>query len=330
MIRLAAFYVSEREKPYFAQVEEKYGIELVIEESGPLTVEAAKALPSGIDGVLVMPSMQTTREVIEVLHEKGVKSLATRSAGVDAIDVAAAEEYGLVVTNVAAYSPQAIAEFALMLILTSLRQIRPLHLEMTQGNFSGGAYIAHQLDSRTVGIIGYGYIGQCVAKLLAAFGPKLVVYTVEDIAPEYILPNMEIEKDFHKFLEKVNVITIHCPYVPATHHLIDATAIEHMNPETVLVNTARGPIVDAAAVLTALNTGKMKYYAADVYEFERGIFHRSFENIADIQDETFKQMLAHPQISLTPHIAFNTYTSVQNMVFFSIENSKQALGNKNK
>src|SRR5699024_2956286 len=147
-----------------------------------LTLEAAKALPEGIDGVLVLPQEKTTKEIIDVLHQKGIYSLATRSAGLDAIDVAAATALGITVTNVAAYSPQAIAEFAVMLILTSLRKIHALNRNMQTGNFSGIPFIAHQLDSRTVGIVGYGHIGQCVAKLLAPFGPKLVVYTVEDIA----------------------------------------------------------------------------------------------------------------------------------------------------
>jgi|GEM_PF-5422584 len=320
-MKLAAFSVSELEKPYFDKAKEKYNIEFIIQTNENLTLEVAQNLPEGIDGVLVLPQEKTTRAIIEVLKAKGIYSLATRSAGVDAIDVVAAEELGIHVTNVAAYSPQAIAEFAVMLILNSLRHISQVNTKMQAGNFLGSPFIAHQLDSRVVGIIGYGHIGQCVARLLQPFNPQLVVYTNEEVAEELQLPNMKIEKEFNRFIETVNVITIHCPFTPETYHLINENTLQKMSPEMIIVNTARGPIVDAKAVLKALANNQINFYATDVYEHEDTIFRHKFSSIADIKDPIFQQMLADEKISITPHIAFNTYTSVQNMVYFSIENS---------
>lgn len=325
MLKLAAFSVSELEKPYFEIARKKYGVEFVIETSNDLTLAEAEKIPVGVDGVLVLPKEPTTKAILAVLKEKKISSLATRSAGLDAIDIVTAKELGITVTNVAAYSPQAIAEFAVMLILTSLRRIREINLNMEKGDFIGIPLITHQMDSRTIGIIGYGHIGQCVARLLQPFGAKLVVYTLEEIAPELLLPNMEIERNLTAFFQKTNVITIHCPYTPETYHLINEAAIKQMSQEMIIINTARGPIVDAKSVLQALDEDNLTFYATDVYEHEHEVFHKHFADINDIADDVFKAMLASPKVSITPHIAFNTYTSVQNMVYFSIENTIEVL-----
>ena len=325
MVKVAAYFVTDAERPYFEKVKKELPLEFTVFTSDNLTMENVHDIPDGTEAVSIMPAAQTTREILEILKAKGIKTVGTRSAGLDSIDLVAAKELGIKITNVPAYSPQAIAEFTVMLILMGLRDPKLMLKKELNGDFSDLPRISHQLDTRIVGILGYGYIGQAVAKLLQPFGCKIIVYVEPQFRnPETLLSGMEYSETITDFFKQSNVITLHCPSTPDTYHLVNAERIALMT-DGIIINTARGPIVDAKAVLDALDSDELNYYATDVYEYEQGIFHRTFETLDEIQDELFKRLLRHPKTFVTPHVAFNTFTSVKNMVNFGMENAIKAI-----
>lgn len=326
MLKIAAFSVKEIEQQYFNEAAEQYEVEFVIKDHGILTIEKARELPANvIDAVLVLPHVRTTEDILTILAEKGIKIIGTRSAGVDAIDVDAAKRLGLKVVNVPSYSPQAIAEVAIFFMIGALRRMKEIIEKTYAGDLKQGKLIGTQLNERTVGIIGYGHIGQVVAKLLQPFGPKIIIYTHKKTKPELLSENMEYETDIKAFFRRVDVITLHCPLTPETEYLINEEHLQLMPKGSIIVNTARGKIVKTEAVLHELDSGQIAFYATDVYEYEDKVFYHQFETLNEIEDELFKKLIQHPHTIVTPHIAFNTHTSIENMVKYCVRNTIEAL-----
>lgn len=328
MLKFAAFSVSKLEEPHFEQLAEAYQIEFVVKTATPLTLEEAQQLPNNLAAVLILPQVKTTKAILKVLAEKQIKIVATRSAGTDAIDLEAAAELGIMVTNVPSYSPQAIAEFALLQMLNALRHSKLIQHQIEQYDFRGKGSVAQQLDTQIVGIVGYGHIGQKLAQLLEPFGCQLLVYTPKPIDANRLLKNMKWTNDFNLFLQTSDIVSIHCPATEQTHHLFNPDTLAEMKKTAIVINTARGTIVDADAILTALDEGQLGFYAADVYEVEQGIFQTKFATLAEIPDTTFQRLVTHPQVTITPHIAFNTFTSIENMVKIAITNVLELLATR--
>lgn len=324
-MKIAVFSISENEQPYFAEIARSEELQLVVAEKIPLTLESTKLIPSGTDIVSITPVGYTTKAILEKLQIKQVRVLATRSSGIDAIDLEAAQELGIKIVNVESYSPQAIAEFTLMQILGSLRRMKEMTQSMGTGNFAGGQFIAPQLNTRVVGIMGYGHIGKCVAKLLGAFKASIVVYSpsVKQFTsePSYIT----FTSDLADFLRQIDILTLHCPLNEQTHHIVNQAYLELLRPGAIIVNMARGGLVDTEVLLEKLDSEHIAFYATDVYEFEQTIFQRRFASVDMIEDELFKRLYFHRHVSITPHIAFNTYTSIENIVKYSVNNAIAAL-----
>ncbi len=326
MLKIAAFSVKEIEQQYFNEAAEQYEVDFVIKDNEILTLEKAKALPSkGLDAVLVLPHRRTTADILTVLAEKGIKIIGTRSAGVDAIDVDAATRLGLKVVNVPSYSPQAIAEVAIFFMIGALRRMKEIVEKTYTGDLKQGKVVGTQLNERTVGIIGYGHIGQVVAKLLQPFGPKIIIYTHKTTTPKLLGKNIEYETDIKAFFRRVDIITLHCPLTPETEYLINEEHLQLMPKGSIIINTARGKIVETEAMLNELDNGHIAFYATDVYEHEGRVFHHQFQTLNEIEDELFKRLIQHPHTIVTPHIAFNTHTSIENMVKYCVRDTIEAL-----
>jgi D-lactate dehydrogenase len=274
------------------------------------------------DAVCAFVNDDLSAPVLQVLHERGVRTVAMRCAGFNNVDLEAAEALGMTVARVPAYSPYAVAEHTVALILALDRHIPRAANRVREGNFSLDGLLGFDLRSRRVGIIGTGKIGMIVARILRGFGCSLRAYDpfpadeVRDLGVRYV--------DLDTLLDECDIVTLHCPLTPETYHLLDADAFAKMRRGAMLVNTSRGGLVDAPALVDALKSGQVGSVALDVYEEEADLF---FEDLSDtiISDDVFARLLTFPNVLITAHQAFFTAEALQAIAATTIDNLSAAL-----
>lgn len=255
--------------------------------------------------------------VIADFAKSGVKLIALRSAGFNNVDLAAAKAAGIAVARVPAYSPEAISEHTVALILSLDRNIPRAYARVRDGNFSLDGLMGFNLHGRTIGIVGTGRIGTGVARIMTSFGCKVLAC---DPMPNETCRRLGVTYvSLQDLLAASDIVTLHCPLTPQTHHLIDAAAIAQMRPGVMLVNTSRGATVDTVAVIAALKSGAIGHLALDVYEEEGDLF---FENLSDvlIQDDVFSRLLTFPNVLITGHQAFFTTEAMTAIAQTTIDN----------
>lgn len=275
------------------------------------------ALAEGSEAVCVFVNDDVGREVIERLCAIGIHTIALRSAGFNHVDIRAAEECGMTVVRVPSYSPHAVAEHTVGLILTLNRRIHRAHNRVRDGDFRLVGLMGVDLVAKTAGIVGTGKIGQITAGILQGFGMEVIAY---DPYPSDEVSAMGITYvDLSELLERSDVVSLHCPLTPDTYHLIDAAAIDRMLRAPMVVNTSRGALIDTAAAIEGLKSGAIGALALDVYEEEGDLF---FEDLSDtlIQDDVFARLQTFPNVLVTGHQAFFTREAVQEIAAVTIEN----------
>lgn len=281
-------------------------IDAVPDELGLENVASAQ----GFDAVVISGRSAMTAEVLDRLAELGVKYLATRTVGVDHIDVAHAHELGLRVCNTG-YPPEGVAEFAVMLMLIVLRRYKPTLWRQQVNDYSLGGLEGRELGRLTVGIVGTGRIGQQVARILGGFGSKVLGY---DPYPSDAARAAGIEYvPLEELYRRSDVVTLHVPLTEENRGMIDAEAINQMRDGVVLVNVSRGELIDVAAVTSAIEFEKIGALAMDVFADEVGIYHESRVNDI-IRNRDMAYLRQFPNVVLTPHMAFYTDTNVNSMV----------------
>jgi D-lactate dehydrogenase len=275
------------------------------------------ALAAGYDAVCAFVNDDLGAGVLLRLRDAGVKLIALRSAGFNHVDLDAARSLGLTVVRVPAYSPRAVAEHTVALILALDRKIHRAHARVREGNFSLDGLLGFDLGSRTVGIVGTGKIGVAVAVVLGGFGCRLLGFDVNE-SRDAIAAGIEYVPLKELWAES-DVITLHAPLTPETHHMVDASAIATMKPGVMLINTSRGALIDTAAVIEGLKSGKIGNLGLDVYEEEGDLF---FEDLSDkvIQDDVFSRLLTFPNVLITGHQAFFTVEAVRAIAETTIAN----------
>jgi D-lactate dehydrogenase len=267
-----------------------------------LSVETAP-LAAGAACVCIFVNDAADRETIGRLSTMGVKLIALRSAGFNHVDLVAAEAAGLTVARVPAYSPHAVAEHTVALILTLNRKIHRAYNRVREGNFSLDGLLGFDLRGKTVGIVGTGLIGEVVVRIMNGFGCRVLAH---DPKPNPRCMAMGLEYvDVDVLLAQSDIITLHCPLTPATHHLINDRALAHLKPGAMLINTSRGAVIDTQAVIRGLKDGVIGSLGLDVYEEEADLF---FEDLSDriIPDDVFARLLTFPNVLITGHQAFFT------------------------
>lgn len=260
-------------------------------------------LAAGCEAVCLFVNDDASAPVLERLAQVGVRYLALRSTGYNHVDLSAAWRLGLRVTRVPRYSPQAVAEHTLALILALDRKIHRAYARVREGNFSLEGLLGFDLHLRTVGVIGTGMIGEAVCRILAGLGCRVIATDVvtnpvcSDLGVTYV--------PLESLLARSDVVTLHCPLTPESHHMIDEAAIATMKPGMMLINTSRGGLIDTQAVIEGLKSGMIGYLGLDVYEEEADLF---FEDLSDqvIQDDVFSRLLTFPNVIVTGHQAFFT------------------------
>lgn len=281
-------------------------IDAVPDELGIENVASAQ----GFDAVVISGRSAMTAEVLDRLAELGVKYLATRTVGVDHIDVAHAHELGLRVCNTG-YPPEGVAEFAVMLMLIVLRRYKPTLWRQQVNDYSLGGLEGRELGRLTVGIVGTGRIGQQVARILGGFGSKVLGY---DPYPSDAARAAGIEYvPLEELYRRSDVVTLHVPLTEENRGMVDAEAINQMRDGVVLVNVSRGELIDVAAVTSAIEFEKIGALAMDVFADEVGIYHESRVNDI-IRNRDMAYLRQFPNVVLTPHMAFYTDTNVNSMV----------------
>lgn len=275
------------------------------------------ALARGFEAVCAFVNDDLGADVVEALAAGGVRMIALRSAGYNHVDLGAAAAAGIAVGRVPAYSPHAVAEHSVALILTLNRQLHRAFNRVREGNFALDGLLGFDLHGKTVGIVGTGQIGEIVARILAGFGCRLLAHDPAQspvclaLGVRYVpLPALFAESD---------VITLQCPLTRATHHLIDEAAIAAMKPGVMLINTSRGAVVDTAALIAGLKAGRVGSVGLDVYEEEADLF---FEDLSQtiIRDDVFARLLTFPNVLITGHQGFFTQEALAAIAETTIAN----------
>ncbi len=301
MTRVMIFSAEPYDVEFLSAANEAASYELNFQPAR-LDVSTAR-LADGYPSVCVFVHDDVGRDVLEVLAEQGTRHVALRSAGFNNVDLEGARELGITVSRVPAYSPHAVAEHTLALILSLSRRVHRAYARVRDGNFSLAGLLGFNIHEKTVGIIGTGAIGTVVAELLSGFGCRTIGH---DPLPNERCLELGVEYvSLEELLSASDVITIHCPLTPDTFHLIDRDALARVKRGVVLINTSRGRVLDTKAVIEALKRQEIGYLGLDVYEEEEGVFFRDLSEKV-IQDDVLSRLLTFPNVLITGHQAFFT------------------------
>ncbi|MGF1489328.1 MAG: 2-hydroxyacid dehydrogenase [Prochloraceae cyanobacterium] len=280
--------------------------------------EDTAILASEYPAICVFVNDTLDRPTIEKLAAGGTKLIALRCAGFNNVDLKAAKDNQITVVRVPAYSPYAVTEYTIALILTLNRKIHRAYNRVREGNFAIDGFVGFDLHGKTVGIIGTGKIGFLVASaLMKGFGCKILAY---DPYPNDDLAAMGAKYvDLDQLASNSDIITLHCPLTPETHYIINEKLISEMKKGVMLVNTGRGKLIDTKAVIEGLKSKKIGYIALDVYEQEENFFFEDLSNEI-IEDDILQRLITFPNAIVTSHQAFFTETALNNI-------SETTLGN---
>jgi D-lactate dehydrogenase len=282
-----------------------------------LTKETAAAA-AGASAVCVFVNDQLDKPCLEALAALGVKFVALRCTGFNHLDIAAAEELKLTVTRVPIYSPYAVAEHAVAMLLTLNRKIHRAYNRVRDMNFSLNGLVGFDLNGKTGGIVGTGKIGRIVAKILCGFGMKVAAFDpfpdpawAAGLGVEYM--------DARALAQISDVMSLHIPLTPTTNHLVRKETLDLMKPNAILINVSRGALIDTTALIAALKAGRLGGVALDVYEEEEGIF---FEDLSGrvMQDDDLARLLTFPNVLITSHQAFLTKEALSDIARTTVAN----------
>jgi D-lactate dehydrogenase len=289
-----------------------------------LTLETAP-FAAGCDAVCAFVNDDLGAAVLELLHEHAVRHIALRSAGYNHVDLRAAAALGMTVVTVPAYSPNAVAEHTIALVLAVNRHIPRAYERVRNRNFSLEGLVGFDLKDKTVGVVGAGKIGALVARLLWHFDCRVLV---ADPTVDHDLVALGIEYvALDDLWPQCDIISLNAPLLPSTYHLINAATIARCRPGFMLVNTGRGPLVHTPAVIDALKTGQIGSLALDVYEEEAPLF---FEDRSDdiLDDDVFARLLTFPNVVITAHQAFLTNEALAGIAEVTMANLDDLAGGR--
>ncbi|ABD06962.1 D-isomer specific 2-hydroxyacid dehydrogenase, NAD-binding [Rhodopseudomonas palustris HaA2] len=277
-------------------------------------------LSGNADAICAFVNDGLDRSILERLKDNGVRLVALRCAGFNNVDLLAARDLEITVARVPAYSPSAVAEHTVALILSLNRRIHRAHARVREGNFALDGLLGFDLRGRSIGIVGTGNIGLCLAGIMTGFGCRVLGFDPR--------PNPAFEAlggrlvGLEELLSESDIVSLHCPLTPDTRHMIDETSIAKMKPGVMLINTGRGALIDTRAVIQGLKNKKIGFLGLDVYEEESDLF---FENLSGqiIQDDDFARLLTFPNVLITGHQAFFTQEALMEIADTTIRNISQ-------
>lgn len=306
-------------KPYEIQIFEpafaKSGIELCFHQES-LNAETA-ALATNSDAVCCFVTDKADHACIQALSTQGIKLIALRSTGFDHVDLAAAKQSGITVVHVPAYSPAAVAEFAVGLLLSVIRKIHHAHHRIKNQNFSLQGQVGSNVRGKTVGVIGTGNIGQLFCEILLGFGCEVLAY---DPKPSHDLKSAGVRyTDLQLLFRESDVISLHCPLTTETKHIINRQSLSIMKPNAIIINTGRGALIDTTALIQALSHQQIGGCGLDVYENEHDFFFQDLTN-KTIHDPLWHDLQKFENVLITGHQAFLTHEALEGIVQTTLDN----------
>jgi D-lactate dehydrogenase len=321
-MNIAMFSSKKYEKDFFNQFNKTYNFDIEYFEV-KLNIQTA-SLAKGFEVVVCFVNDNICSETLSLLANNGVKLIALRCAGFNNVDLEAAKKLDIKIVRVPAYSPYAVAEFTVGLILSLNRKFNRAYMHVQEHNFSLQGLMGFDLHGKTVGIIGTGRIGEIFAKIMTGFGCQCIAYDVTenpaciDLGVNYVSLNT--------LYQQADIISLHCPLTTETKHLINSSAIEKMKSGVMLINTSRGLLIDTRSVIEGIKSKKIGFFGMDVYEEEENLF---FEDLSDqvINDDTFTRLQTFPNVFITGHQAFFTEEAMHNIVETTLENINSYINN---
>jgi len=316
-MKVALFSSKSYDSEYFSAANEAFGHQITFFEARLKSRTAD--LADGFEAICVFVNDVIDKETICKLKNHGVRIIALRSAGFNHVDLAAAEECGIRVVRVPAYSPQSIAEHALALILTLNRKTHKAYNRVRDGNFSLERLTGFNVGGRTVGVIGTGKIGAAFARIMKGLGCHVLGY---DKYQNSELAEAGVEyTGLEALLRRSDIISLHCPLTPETAYLINRQTLAMMKPGVMLINTSRGALINTNDIIEALKSGHVGYLGIDVYEQEEKLFYRDrSEEI--LQDDQIARLMTFPNVLITAHQAFFTREALTQIAVTTLQNLK--------
>ncbi len=315
-MRIAFFDTHEFEREHFDRENAAHAHELVYLPARLTTATATLAADAPC--VCAFVNDRVDADAIDVLAGGRTRLIALRSAGHNNVDLAAAHRRGLRVVRVPEYSPHAVAEHAIALVLTLDRKIHRAHARVREMNFSLEGLVGFDLHGKTVGIVGTGRIGRVAARIFAGFGCRVLAHDVTQ-DPELAADPRIRYAALEELYVSSDILSLHVPLTPATRHMIDAAAFAKMKRGVMLINTSRGALIDTRALVANLKSGHIGSAGLDVYEEEEGLFFRDLSDRV-LQDDVLARLLTFPNVLITAHQAFLTNEALTNIARTTLEN----------
>lgn len=310
-MKIAFFDAKPYDKPSFDKYTKDSGLEIKYYETK--LNEDTVALAKGCDGVCVFVNDTVSAPVIDRLYDGGCKLIALRCAGFNNVDFNHLGDR-MPVFNVPAYSPHSVAEHAMAMLLTSIRRIHKAYIRTRDFNFSLNGMTGFDLYGKTVGVVGTGKIGKCFIDICRGFGMKILAF---DKYPSDIEGVNYVDTD--TIFREADIISLHCPLTEDTYHMIDETAIGKMKKRAMIINTSRGALIDAAALLSAIKERRIGGACLDVYEDENDLFFEDYSNHI-VSDDILARLISMPNVIVTSHQAFLTEDALDNIAQTTVEN----------
>ena len=305
-MKIAFFSSKPYDKTFFEAENKNYGFELNFYEThlGPHIVNAIE----DEQAVCVFVNDKVNRQVIEILAKKGVKIIALRCAGFNNVDLEAAKEFGIKVCRVPAYSPEAVAEHTMAMLLTLNRKTHKAYNRVREQNFALNGLLGFNLFQKTIGIVGTGKIGKAFINIAKGFGCKIIAY---DLYPDQELMNNGVEYvELNTLFKSSDIISLHCPLTPENHYMINQETIAMMKDGVTIINTSRGGLINTHEAIEALKNHKIGYLGIDVYEQEEKLFFKDL-SAEIIQDDMIQRLMSFPNVLVTAHQAFFTQEALE-------------------
>ena len=309
-MKIAFFSTQQFEKTYFNEMSHQHQIHFFVESLNSHTV----LLAEGFDAVCIFVNDELDKACIQKLKKYNIRFIALRCAGFNNVDMDTCHQLNISVVRVPQYSPHAVAEYAMGLLLCLNRKIHKAYNRVREGNFDLNGLQGFDLNQKTIGIIGLGAIGSIFAKICLGFGCRVIAYD------PYVasFPNVEMV-ELTTLLTHADIISLHCPLNPETYHLIDEKHMHLMKPNVMLINTGRGALINSKALIHALKKGKILGVALDVYEQEGGVFFGDHSQEI-IQDDELMRLVGFPNVIVTSHQGFLTHEALHEIARVTINN----------
>ncbi len=317
-MKIMLFSVQRYDKFFFDKINQQQfaAQDFILDYRHERLTELSASLAQGNDAVCIFVNDCLDKAVLRQLANAGVRAVLLRCAGFDNVDLPAAKEAGMFIARVPCYSPESVAEHTVALIMTMIKNIHRAYNRVREGNFQLDGLLGKTLHGKTVGMIGTGKIGLITARMLKGFGCHLLGY---DTVENELFRETGQYVGFNTLLNSADIISLHCPLIPATRHLINRQSLQLVKPGAMLVNTSRGALIDTAAVTDALKSRHLGALVMDVYEQESELFFHDHSSEV-ISDDVFQRLMTFPNVLITGHQGFFTEEALNEIASVTLHN----------